>query len=104
MIAWQLLLSGQFQMQRSMQLDVALLELKPICDEAILCLSFAFLFVPHGSHIHLRDQKAHMQMRLQEVFDKKQLGPNAVDARDDSIRCDAASFKEILRISRALRS
>ena len=96
MIAWQLLLSGQFQMQRSMQLDVALLELKPICDEAILCLSFACLFVPHGSHMHLRDQKAHMQMRLQEVFDKKQLGPNAVDARDDSIRCDAASFKEIL--------
>ena len=37
-----------------------------------------------------------MQMRLQEVFDKKQLDPNAMDACDDSIRCDAASFKEIL--------
>ena len=96
MIGWQPLLSGQFQMQRSMQLDVALLELKPICDEAILCLSFACLFVPHGSHIHLRDQKAHMRMHLQEVFDKKQLDPNAMDALDDSIRCDAASFKEIL--------
>ena len=46
--------------------------------------------------MHLRDQKAHMQMRLQEVFDKKQLDPNATDASDDSIRRDAASFKEIL--------
>ena len=63
-----------------MQLDVALLELKLICDEAILCLSFACLFVPHGSHMHLRDQKAHMQMRLQDVFDKKESDSNAMDA------------------------
>ena len=82
-----------------MQLDVALLELKPTCDEDILCLSFACLFVPHGSHMHLRDQKAHKQMHLQEVFE--QLDPNAMDACDDSIRCDAASFTEM---SRAIRS
>ena len=61
--------------------------MKPFCVSALpvfLC------------HMHLRDQKAHMQMRLQEVFDKKQLDPNAMDACDDSIRCDAASLKEIL--------
>ena len=50
-------------MQRFMLLDVALLELKPICDEAIPCLSFACLFVPHGGHMHLRDQKAHKQLQ-----------------------------------------
>ena len=84
-----------------MQLDVALLELKPICDEAILCLSFACLFVPHGSHMHLRDQKAHMQMHLQEVFEKKVFDPNATDAYDHSSRCNATNFRQM---PRAIRS
>ena len=105
MIGWQPLLSGQFQMQRSMQLDVALLELKPICDEAILCLSFACLFVPHGSHMHLRDQKAHMQMRLQDVCLKRRswIQMRWMHAMTQSDAVQPVS-KKYSRISRAIRS
>ena len=61
-------------MQRSMHLNVALLELKFRCNQGILILNLACLFVPHRGHVHLPDQKAHMLMRLQEMFEEKQVG------------------------------
>ena len=45
------------------------------------CVSALPVFLCHMADVHLRDQKAHMQMRLQEVFDKKQLDPNAMDVQ-----------------------
>ena len=61
-------------MQRSMHLNVALLELKFRCNQGILILNLACLFVPHRGHVHLPDQKAHVHMRLQEMFEEKQFG------------------------------
>ena len=59
-------------MQRSTQLTKAVLELKLMCD--VLMINLATPFVPHSGHMHLPDQKAHVRMRLQEMFEEKQFG------------------------------
>ena len=81
-------------MQRSMHLNVALLELKFRCNQGILILNLACTFVPHRGHVHLPDQKAHMHMRLQEMLKRSSL---AIDACDTSHRRDATGLKLISR-------
>ena len=82
-------------MQRSMNLNVALLELKFRCNQGILILNLACPFVPHRGHVHLPDQKAHMHMRLQEMLKRSSL---AIDACDTSRRCDTAGLKQLSRV------
>ena len=72
-----------------MHLNVALLERKFRCNQRILILNLACPFVPHRGHMHLPDQKAHVHMRLQEMFEEKQFG------NDTSRRRDTAGLKQI---------
>ena len=44
-------------MQRSTQLNKAVLELKLMCDQGVLVINLACPFVPHSGHMHLPDQK-----------------------------------------------